>query len=131
MQSTTVWRQLTNAVQTVFAKTARPLNFLICKYSKTDEIYGRTIDCFELFSETPTGAMNKVLTYSKYKHPKLVARWHHNDGSFKIEEEVALYQAKLVISNFTRGKKQLHQLEAEHTRKVASVRIHVEGWYGS
>ena len=38
-------------------------------------------------------------------------------------EDVALYQAKLVIPDFTRGKKQLHPLEVEHTRKVASVRM--------
>ena len=39
------------------------------------------------------------------------------DGSFKIEEDVALYQAKLVIPDFTRGKKQLHPLEAEHNQE--------------
>ena len=43
------------------------------------------------------------------------------DRGFKIEEDVAFYQA-----NFTRGKKQLHPLEVEHTRKIANVRIHVE-----
>ena len=48
------------------------------------------------------------------------------DRGFKIEEDVALYQAKLAIPDFTRGKKQLHPLEVEHTRKVASVRIYVE-----
>ena len=48
------------------------------------------------------------------------------DRGFKIEEDVALYQAKLVIPDFTRGKKQLHPLEVEHTRKVAGVRIHME-----
>ena len=48
------------------------------------------------------------------------------DRGFKIEEDVALYQAKPVIPDFTRGKKQLHPLEVEHTRNVASVRIHVE-----
>ena len=30
------------------------------------------IDCFELFSETPSGATNKVLTYSNYKHHQTV-----------------------------------------------------------
>ena len=56
-----------------------------------------------------------------------VSFFFNNINLYKIEEDVALYQAKLVIPNFTRGKKQLHQLEAEHTRKLASVRIHVEG----
>ena len=31
-----------------------------------------------------------------------------------------------MIPDFTRGKKQLHPREVEHTRKVAGVRIHVE-----
>ena len=31
-----------------------------------------------------------------------------------------------MIPDFTRGKQQLHPLEVEHTRKVASVRIYVE-----
>ena len=44
------------------------------------------------------------------------------DRGFKI----AFYQAKLVIPDFTRGKKQLHPLEVEHTRKIANVHIHVE-----
>ena len=39
---------------------------------------------------------------------------------------MAFYQAKLVIPDVTRGKKQLHPLEVENTRKIANVRIHVE-----
>ena len=48
------------------------------------------------------------------------------DRGFKIFDDVAFYQAKLVIPDFTKGKKQLHPLEVENTRKIASVRIHVE-----
>ena len=48
------------------------------------------------------------------------------DRGFRIDEDVAFYQAKLVIPDFTRGKKQLHPLEVENTRKIANVRIHVE-----
>ena len=36
-------------------------------------------------------------------------------------EDVAVYQVKLVNHDITRGKKQLHPLEAEHTRKVAFI----------
>ena len=48
------------------------------------------------------------------------------DHGFMIADDVAFYQAKLVILDFTKGKKQLHPLEVENTRKIASVRIHVE-----
>jgi hypothetical protein len=39
---------------------------------------------------------------------------------------VDFYQAKLVIPDFIKRKKQLHPLEVENTRKIANVRIHVE-----
>ena len=48
------------------------------------------------------------------------------DRGFRIDEDVEFYQAKLVIHDFTRGKKQLHPLEVENTRKIANVRIHAE-----
>ena len=48
------------------------------------------------------------------------------DRGFKISDDVAFYQARLVIPDFTKGKKQLHPLEVENTRKIANVRIHVE-----
>jgi DDE superfamily endonuclease len=48
------------------------------------------------------------------------------DRGFKINDSVQFYRAKLAIPDFTRGKKQLHPLEVENTRKIASVRIHVE-----
>ena len=48
------------------------------------------------------------------------------DCGFNIADDVAFYHAKLVIPDFTKGKKQLHPLEVENTRKIASVRIHVE-----
>ena len=48
------------------------------------------------------------------------------DRGFKIADDVSFYQAKLVIPDFTKCKKQLHPLEVENTRKIASVRIHVE-----
>ena len=48
------------------------------------------------------------------------------DRGFCIEESVRFYGAELAIPNFTRGKSQLHPLEVEKTRRIASVRIHVE-----
>ena len=48
------------------------------------------------------------------------------DCGFTIENEVSFYQAKLIIPAFTKGKKQLHPLEVENTRKIAHVRVHVE-----
>ena len=48
------------------------------------------------------------------------------DRGFNIADDVAFYHAKLVIPDFTKGRKQLHPLEVENTRKIASVRIHVE-----
>ena len=124
------------------------------------------IDCFELFTEKPSGALNQVQTYSNYKHhqtvkyligiaPQGMVTFISNgwggrtsdkhiveksgllnnllpgdilmaDRGFKISDDVAFYQAKLVIPDFTKGKKQLHPLEVENTRKIANVRIHVE-----
>lgn len=49
------------------------------------------------------------------------------DRGFNIDESVVrFYQAKLAIPSFTRGKSQLHPIDIEKTRKIASVRIHVE-----
>ena len=45
---------------------------------------------------------------------------------FNIEESVRFYQAELAIPSFTRGKSQLHPIDIEKTRRIASVRIHVE-----
>ena len=48
------------------------------------------------------------------------------DRGFNIEENAALYCAEVKIPSFTRGKKQLEAFDVESTRKIASVRIHVE-----
>ncbi len=48
------------------------------------------------------------------------------DRGFAISESVGLYQAKLVIPAFTRGKDQLNPIDVEKTRGIANVRIHVE-----
>ena len=113
------------------------------------------LDCFELFTETASGARNQVKTYSHYKHHQTVkyligispqgsvtfisAGWGGRvsdkhivqksgilanllpgdivmaDRGFRIDEDVAFYQAKLVIPDVTRGKKQLHPIEVENT----------------
>ncbi|XP_065055322.1 uncharacterized protein LOC135683866 [Rhopilema esculentum] len=48
------------------------------------------------------------------------------DRGFTIEESVGLYQAKLAIPAFTKGKDQLDPVDVEKTRGIANVRIHVE-----
>ena len=124
------------------------------------------MDCFELFTERPSGALNKVYTFSNYKHHQTIKYligiapqgvvtfisegWGGRtsdkhlteksgvlnnllpgdivmvDRGFNIEETVRFYQAELAIPSFTRGKAQLHPVEVEKTRQIASVRIHVE-----
>nr|CAI5825498.1 unnamed protein product [Callosobruchus analis] len=48
------------------------------------------------------------------------------DRGFLISEIVGLHMAKLVTPAFLKGKKQLDPQNIEETRKVASVRVHVE-----
>ena len=48
------------------------------------------------------------------------------DRGFTISESVGLYQAKLAIPAFTKGKDQLDPIDVEKTRGIANVRIHVE-----
>ena len=48
------------------------------------------------------------------------------DRGFTINDSVQLCNAQLNIPAFTRGKKQLDPVDVETTRKIASVRIHVE-----
>ncbi len=48
------------------------------------------------------------------------------DRGFTIEEELFLRRAKLNIPAFTRGKKQLSADDVTKTRRIASVRIHIE-----
>ena len=49
------------------------------------------------------------------------------DRGFTLEQDFALDSgSELIIPAFTRGKKQLPAKEIESTRKIASVRIHIE-----
>ena len=48
------------------------------------------------------------------------------DRGFDIAESAALYYATVKILAFTKGKRQLDAIDVEATRKIASVRIHVE-----
>ena len=48
------------------------------------------------------------------------------DRRFAIHESVAFKSSELVIPAFTKGKKQPDPLDAEKTRGIANVRIHVE-----
>ena len=40
------------------------------------------------------------------------------DRGFHIDDDVAFYQAKLVIPDFTRGENQPHPFEVENTQKT-------------
>ena len=48
------------------------------------------------------------------------------DCGFTVEEDIAIYGAKLEIPAFTSGKKQLSQKEVEMSQQLSAVRIHVE-----
>ena len=45
---------------------------------------------------------------------------------FTIEDAVGLYCAEVKIPPFTRGKRQLSQVEVDTARRLSRVRIHVE-----
>lgn len=53
------------------------------------------------------------------------------DRGFNIDESVAFKCADVKIPAFTKGKSQLCPLDVERTRKLASVRIHVERVIGN
>ena len=48
------------------------------------------------------------------------------DRGFTVAESVGFYQVTLKIPAFTKNKDQLHPVDVEMTRKIASVRIHIE-----
>ena len=48
------------------------------------------------------------------------------DRGFTIKEIVALHHAEAKLPSFTRGKKQLSEVEVESSRTISRVRIHVE-----
>lgn len=54
------------------------------------------------------------------------AEFFKTDRGFTIHESVQFQQAQLNIPAFTKGKDQLDPADVEQTRKIASVRIHVE-----
>lgn len=53
------------------------------------------------------------------------------DRGFNIESSVGLMCAEVNIPAFTKGRKQLSAVDVEKTRKIASVRIHVERVIGN
>ena len=53
------------------------------------------------------------------------------DRGFDRSDSVGSYCSTLKIPAFTRGKSQLSGIEAEETRKIANVRIHVERVIGN
>ena len=48
------------------------------------------------------------------------------DRGFTVSEDVAFFGSRLVVPTYTRGKKQLSQLEVETSLQMSRVRIHVE-----
>ena len=48
------------------------------------------------------------------------------DRGFMLKDLFALYNVKLVVPSFTKGKVQLSGLEVETSRQIANVRIHIE-----
>ena len=48
------------------------------------------------------------------------------DQGFTVQESVGLYCAEIKVPPFTKGKKQLPQLEVDKVRQLSRVRIHVE-----
>ena len=48
------------------------------------------------------------------------------DRGFTVHKSVQFHQAKLNIPAFTKGKDQLDSVDVGQTRKIATVRIHVE-----
>ena len=52
------------------------------------------------------------------------------DRGFDIEESAALFGATVEIPAFTKGKKQVSAFDVERSRKLASVRVHVESVIG-
>ena len=53
------------------------------------------------------------------------------DRGFDIQDNVALYCADLRLPAFTKGKNQLSAINVENSRRITSVRIHVERVIGS
>lgn len=52
------------------------------------------------------------------------------DRGFTLKVEVALQQATLITPTFVKGVRQLDPRDVEFTRRIASVRIHVERLIG-
>ena len=48
------------------------------------------------------------------------------DHGFDVAESIGYYCAEVKIPAFTKGKKQLSGADSESTRRIASVRMHVE-----
>ena len=48
------------------------------------------------------------------------------DRGFDIKDALGIIQSRMEMPAFTKGKNQLSPLDVETTRKIASVRIHVE-----
>ena len=52
------------------------------------------------------------------------------DRGFTIQDSAGMYCAEICIPPFTKGKKQLSEIDIETARQLSHVRIHVEGVIG-
>ncbi|XP_008184858.1 uncharacterized protein LOC103309919 [Acyrthosiphon pisum] len=100
-------------------------------------------NCFEITIEKPSNLKARVQRWSSYKNKNtvkyLIAITPQGsisfisegdvvlaDRGFTISESVGFHCATLKTPGFTKGLPQLHPCTIEETRKIASVRIHVE-----
>ncbi len=106
------------------------------------------IDCSEIFIETPSSVDARSKIYSNYKKHNTVKFFigvtpcrtivvHFlsllepgdvvlADRGFTLSEDIAIHGGTLEIPAFTRGKQQLSQEDAEKSKQLSKVRIHVE-----
>nr|XP_047132712.1 uncharacterized protein LOC105849119 [Hydra vulgaris] len=88
------------------------------------------IDCFEIFINKPSNLCARAATWSQYKHHNtvkfLLGVSPQADRGFNNAESVGFYCGELKIPGFTKGKLKLTCSDVETTRKIASVRVHVE-----
>ena len=48
------------------------------------------------------------------------------DRGFTLQEDFATIGVELIMPSFTKGKKQLSASEVDHSRRISSIRIHIE-----
>ncbi|KAG0445657.1 hypothetical protein HPB47_004672, partial [Ixodes persulcatus] len=113
-------------------QSSMPASFVQNGYSKTTCIF----DCMEIILQRPKKLMARAQTYSSYKAAntvKFLTVIAPNGGDeimadrgFSLEAHLEARGIKMNVPAFTKGKPQLSESEVTKTRRIASVRIHVE-----